>query len=104
MTLFSLNSNLINTRIAGIGFPITALSNYSLTPNTQMSYCKKDFYLIMQVTSFDYREFGLWNNIPMAFLVLKLCKQTKDISYDGILLISMTLNQDIVRIFEKGSY
>ena len=58
----------------------------------------------MQVTSFDQREFRLWNNIPMAFIVLRLCKQTKEISYDGNLLISMTLNQDIVRIFEKGSY
>ena len=43
-------------------------------------------------------------NIPMAFLVMKLCKETKEIRCDGNLLISMTLNQDIARIFEKGSY
>ena len=43
-----------------------------------MSYCQNDFSFIMQVTSFDEKEFRLWNNIPMAFLVLKLCKQTKE--------------------------
>ena len=37
----------------------------------------------------------------MAFLVLILCKKTKEISYDGNLLISMTLNKDVVRVFKK---
>ena len=42
-------------------------------------------------------------NIPMAFLVMKLCKQTIELRYDGNLLISMPLNQNIVRVIEKDS-
>ena len=58
----------------------------------------------MQVISFDKRELRLWNNIPMAFLVLKLCKQTKEIHYDGNLFIDMPLNSNIVLTVEKCSY
>ena len=53
--------------------------------------------------SFNQREFRIWNNIPTAFLVSTLLLQTKEINSDGNLLISMPLNQNIVRVIEKDS-